>query len=70
MGDKMDKTATVRVDRVYHHKIYTRTMKASKKYKVHDEKDEAKLGDVVRIVETRPISKTKRWRLVEIIKKA
>ena len=69
-SDKMDKTITVKVERTYHHSIYTKTMKGAKKFKAHDEKDEAKIGDLVRIEETRPLSKTKRWRLVEVLKKA
>lgn len=70
VSDKMDKTITVRVDRVMHHPVYNKLMRMATKFKVHDEKDSAKVGDTVRIEETRPISKTKRWRLVEIIKKA
>lgn len=66
----MDKTITVRVDRVTHHPVYKKLMRMATKFKVHDEKDSAKMGDTVRIQETRPISKTKRWRLVEIVKKA
>lgn len=69
-SDKMDKTITVRVEKTYHHAAYTRTMKGVRKFKAHDEKDEAKIGDLVRIEETRPVSKTKRWRLVEVLKKA
>lgn len=69
VSDKMDKTITVQVVRVTHHPVYEKTMKKSVKFKAHDEKNEAGLGDTVRIVETRPLSKTKRWRLVEIIKK-
>ena len=70
VSDKMDKTITVRVDRVMHHPVYNKLMRMATKFKVHDEKDSAEVGDTVRIEETRPISKTKRWRLVEIIKKA
>ena len=70
VSDKMDKTITVRVDRVLHHPVYNKLMRMATKFKVHDEKDSAKIGDTVRIEETRPISKTKRWRLVEIVKKA
>jgi len=66
----MTKTITVRVERAYHHPVYTRIMRVAKKFKAHDEKSEAKPGDLVRIEETRPVSKTKRWRLVEVIKKA
>ena len=70
VSDRMDKTITVRVDRVMHHPVYNKLMRMATKFKVHDEKDSAKTGDTVRIQETRPISKTKRWRLVEVIKTA
>ena len=70
VSDKMDKTITVRVDRAAHHPVYNKMVKQSKKYKVHDEKNTAKMGDIVRISETRPLSKTKRWRLVEVVKAA
>jgi len=66
----MEKTITVSVETVKQHPLYKKTIKTSKKYKVHDENNEAKIGDVVRIMETRPLSKDKRWRLVEIVRKA
>lgn len=69
-SDKMEKTITVSVETVKQHPLYKKTIKTSKKYKVHDENNEAKIGDVVRIMETRPLSKDKRWRLVEIVRKA
>lgn len=69
VSDKMDKTITVRVTRVMHHPMYDKVLKRHKVFKVHDEKEAANVGDTVKIVETRPISKTKRWRLVEVIKK-
>jgi len=69
VSDKMDKTITVRVDRVYHHPMYNKLIRTATKFKAHDEKETAKIGDIVRIQETRPFSKTKRWRLVEVIKK-
>ena len=69
-SDKMDKTITVRVDRIIHHPIYEKAIRTATKFKAHDEKNEAKVGDTVKIEETRPLSKTKRWRLVEIVKKA
>ena len=69
ISDKMDKTITVRVERVIRHPVYKKLLKHQTKFKAHDEKEEAKTGDTVRIEETRPISKTKRWRLVEVIKK-
>ena len=70
VSDKMDKTITVRVDRAAHHPVYKKMVKQSKKYKAHDENKTAKMGDIVRIQETRPLSKTKRWRLVEVVKAA
>lgn len=69
VSDKMDKTITVRVDKVTHHPIYGKLIRGQVKFKAHDEKDVAKVGDTVRIEESRPISKTKRWRLVEVVKK-
>lgn len=69
ISDKMDKTITVRVDRVAHHPVYSKLVRMATKFKAHDEKNQAKEGDTVRIHETRPMSKTKRWRLVEVIKK-
>jgi small subunit ribosomal protein S17 len=70
ISDKMDKTITVQIDRVMHHPVYNRSIRKATKFKAHDEKNEAKLGDVVRIQETRPLSKTKRWRLVEVVKRS
>ncbi|MCX5678317.1 MAG: 30S ribosomal protein S17 [Candidatus Omnitrophica bacterium] len=70
VSDKMDKTISVRVDWVTHHPVYKKIMRKATKFKAHDEKNSARIGDTVRIQETRPTSKTKRWRLVEIIKKA
>lgn len=69
-SDKMDKTITVRVETVKQHPLYKKTIRTSKKYKAHDEGNEAKTGDIVKIMETRPLSKDKRWRLVEIVQKA
>lgn len=69
-SDKMDKTITVRVETVKQHPLYKKTIRTSKKYKAHDENNEAKIGDVVKIMETRPLSKDKRWRLVEVMRKA
>lgn len=70
VSDKMDKTISVRVDWVTHHPVYRKIMRRATKFKAHDEKNSAKMGDTVKIQETRPMSKTKRWRLVEIVKKA
>ncbi len=67
---KMDKTITVIVETKKTHPIYGKRVKYSKKFKAHDEKNEAKTGDTVVIMETRPLSATKRFRLVEIVKKA
>jgi small subunit ribosomal protein S17 len=69
-SDKMEKTITVAVERKVKHPIYGKFVKKTTKFHAHDENNEAKPGDVVRIMETRPLSKTKRWRLVEIIEKA
>jgi len=69
-SDKMDKTVTVAVERKTQHPLYKRVVKQTKKYKVHDENNECNEGDKVRIIETRPLSKSKRWRVLEIIDKA
>ena len=68
-SNKMDKTVTVAVERKVKHPIYGKFVKKTTKFHAHDEKNEASIGDVVRIMETRPLSKTKRWRLVEVIEK-
>jgi small subunit ribosomal protein S17 len=68
-SDQMDKTIVVEVNRIKVHPLYKKRYRVSKKYKVHDEKNEAKIGDKVAFKECRPISKDKKWRLVEIIKK-
>ncbi len=68
VSDKMDKTITVEVTRTTRHAIYSRVIKRMKKYKAHDEENKAKTGDTVTIAPTRPLSKTKRWRLVEVVK--
>ncbi|MCM8800150.1 MAG: 30S ribosomal protein S17 [Candidatus Omnitrophica bacterium] len=70
VSDRMNKTIVVKVTRTTHHPLYNRIIKKYKKFKVHDEKNVAKVGDLVRIQETRPISKEKYFRLKEIIKKA
>jgi small subunit ribosomal protein S17 len=67
---KMDKTITVLIERRLKHPIYGKTVKKSKKFFVHDEKNECNEGDTVKITETKPLSKNKSWRLVEIIEKA
>jgi small subunit ribosomal protein S17 len=68
-GAKMAKTVTVVVERRAAHPSYGKQVTSTKKYHAHDEKNEYKVGDVVRIVETRPLSKTKRWRVVELIER-
>ena len=68
-SNKMNKTITVVIDRIAHHPVYDKLVKTHSTLKAHDEKNAAKVGDIVKIEETRPISKTKRWRLVEILKK-
>lgn len=70
VSDKMDKSIIVRIDRTIRHKVYGKTYKTSSRLYAHDEKNEAKVGDQVRLMETRPLSKSKRWRLVEIVEKA
>jgi len=69
-SNKMTKTITVSVERRLQHPIYGKFVKSTKKFMAHDEKSECNIGDVVRIMETRPLSKRKRWRLVEVIEKA
>lgn len=70
VSDKMDKTITVVVETYKKHKLYGKRVRYSKKYKAHDELNQAKVGDIVRIMETRPLSATKRFRLVEIVEEA
>lgn len=69
VSNRMQKTITVRVERRVQHAIYERVIKRSKKFHAHDEQNQCKIGDRVRIVETRPLSKTKRWRLLEIVQR-
>ncbi len=70
VSDKMDKTRVAAVMRTTHHPLYGKTIRRTKKYKFHDEHNETHTGDMVKIMETRPLSKDKRWRLVEIIKRS
>lgn len=70
VSDKMDKTIVVAVVNKYKHPLYKKTVSTTKKYKVHDENNECGIGDRVKVMETRPLSKDKRWRLVSIIEKA
>jgi small subunit ribosomal protein S17 len=69
VSDLQDKTVTVRVERQFPHPLYGKQVKRSKKYHAHDEQNEYQVGDVVQIQETRPLSKTKRWRVVELIER-
>ena len=70
VSDAMDKTVLVRIDRQVRHPLYGKTVRRSSKLAAHDETNDAHVGDTVRVVETRPLSKTKRWRLVEIVERA
>ena len=70
VSDKMDKTITVLVETHKRHPMYGKRVKYSKKYKAHDEQNESKMGDVVTIMETRPLSATKRFRLLKVVAKA
>jgi small subunit ribosomal protein S17 len=66
-SDKMDKTIVVQVERLKRHSLYGKVVRLHKKFKAHDEQNSAKIGDLVKIIESRPISKEKRWALVEIL---
>ena len=68
-SNKMDKTVTVAVERKVKHPVYGKFLKKTTRFHAHDEKNECSIGDVVKIMETRPLSKTKRWRLVEVLEK-
>jgi small subunit ribosomal protein S17 len=70
VSDKMDKTAVVSVVRLKRHPLYGRVQRVTKKFKAHDETNECKVGDRVRIMETRPISKQKNWRILQIVERA
>ncbi|MDI6808111.1 MAG: 30S ribosomal protein S17 [Candidatus Eisenbacteria bacterium] len=70
VSDKMDKTAVVLIERLVKHPSYGRYVRRRTKFKVHDAKNECKVGDVIKFTETRPLSKEKCWRLVEFVKKA
>jgi small subunit ribosomal protein S17 len=70
VSNKADKTVVVRVERKFQHPLYSRTVKSTKKYMAHDENNSCQIGDVVRIVESRPLSKRKRWMVVDIVKKS
>ena len=70
VSDKMDKTVVVRIDRQVRHRLYGKTVRRSSKFAAHDEQNDAHVGDTVRLMETRPLSKSKRWRVVEIVERA
>ena len=70
VSDGMDKTVVVRIDRQVRHPLYGKTVRRSSKLAAHDEQNDAHVGDTVRIAETRPVSKTKRWRVVEVVERA
>ncbi|MBN1426418.1 30S ribosomal protein S17 [Candidatus Fermentibacteria bacterium] len=70
VGSKADKTIRVEVERLFSHPVYGKKLRTKKVFAAHDENNEGQMGDRVRIVETRPLSKTKRWRLLEILERA
>lgn len=70
VSDKMDKTIVVATESLVAHPLYKKQIKMTKKFKVHDENNQCKIGDTVKIMETRPLSKDKRWRLVEVLEEA
>ncbi len=70
VSDKMEKTVLIRIDRQVRHSVYGKIVKRSSKIAAHDETNDAHMGDTVRVVETRPLSKSKRWRVVEIVERA
>jgi small subunit ribosomal protein S17 len=69
VGNKMDKTVVVQIERKKRHRLYGKTIRVTRRYKAHDEKNECHLGDLVTIAETRPLSREKRWRVVEIVQR-
>jgi len=69
VSDKMDKTVVVAVETLVRHPLYGKTIKRTKKFKAHDEENNCRVGDKVRVMETRPLSKEKRWRVVEILER-
>jgi len=70
VSDKMDKTVVVSIERVVRHPLYHKTVKKTVKFKAHDENNESHIGDIVEVMQTRPLSKDKCWRVVKIIEKA
>ena len=70
VSDKADKTITVRIDTARQHRMYKKIVRTSATLHAHDEQNEAHIGDTVRVIESRPLSRTKRWRLVEVLERA
>jgi len=70
VSNKADKTVVVKVERKFQHPLYSRTVKSSKKYMAHDENNACQIGDVVKIMESRPLSKRKRWVVVDVVQKS
>jgi small subunit ribosomal protein S17 len=70
VSDKMDKTVVVAVESLVRHPLYQRTIRRTKKFKAHDEENTCRIGDKVRMMETRPLSKEKRWRIIEVLERA
>ena len=70
VSDKMDKTTVVMIERLVKHPAYKRYIRRRKKYAIHDDENTCRIGDTVRFMETRPLSKNKRWRLVEVVERA
>ena len=70
VSDKMDKTVIIRIEHSVRHRAYHKTIRRTRKLSAHDEAGEAHVGDTVRVMETRPLSKTKRWRVIEVVEKA
>jgi small subunit ribosomal protein S17 len=70
VSDAMDKTIVVRIDRQFRHPLYGKTVRRSSKLAAHDESNDVHVGDTVRVMETKPLSKTKRWRVVEVVERA
>jgi len=70
VSDKMDKTVLVQIDQVFKHPVYGKVVRKSSKLAAHDEANDAHTGDTVRIMETRPLSKSKRWRVIEVVERA
>lgn len=70
VSDKMDKTIVVSIERLVQHPLYKKSIKKTVKFKAHDENNESRIGDIVEVMETRPLSKDKRWRVTQVIERA